>query len=109
MIVLAFALGPLDIVMLTAYFVVVVLAGVWSMRRVRNVEDYFIGEIVQRLSDALAKFFVEQGISIFQANAKLNDLVFIRRDAADGYFFSGIISFAAGNQNSQNETSENHC
>lgn len=43
MIVLAFALDPLDLVMLAAYFVVVVLAGVWSMRRVRNAEDYFIG------------------------------------------------------------------
>ena len=39
-----------------------------------TVEDYFIGEIIQRLSDALAKYFVDQKISIFQANSKLNDL-----------------------------------
>jgi len=38
------------------------------------IEDYFIGEIVQRLSDALAKFFVDQRTSVFQANAKLNEL-----------------------------------
>ncbi len=43
MIVLAFALDPLDIVVLATYFAVVVLAGIWSMRRVRNAEDYFIG------------------------------------------------------------------
>lgn len=43
MLVLAFALSSLDIVMLAAYFTVVVLAGVYSMRRVHNVEDYFIG------------------------------------------------------------------
>ena len=39
-----------------------------------RVEEYFIGEIVQRLSDALAKFFVEQKIPVFEANAHLNDL-----------------------------------
>ncbi len=39
-----------------------------------RVEEYFGGEIVQRLSDALARFFVEQGVSIFEANAKLNEL-----------------------------------
>lgn len=39
-----------------------------------RVEEYFSGEIVQRLSDALAKFFVEKNISIFQASAKINEL-----------------------------------
>jgi len=38
------------------------------------IEEYFSGEIVQRLSDALAKFFVEKNISIFQASAKINEL-----------------------------------
>lgn len=39
-----------------------------------KVEEYFIGEIVQRLSDALANFFVTLRVSVFQANAKLNEL-----------------------------------
>lgn len=39
-----------------------------------RIEEYFAGEIVQRLSDALAKFFVEKNISIFQASAKINEL-----------------------------------
>ena len=39
-----------------------------------RIEEYFIGEIGQRLSDALAKFFVEKNISIFQVSAKINEL-----------------------------------
>ncbi len=39
-----------------------------------RIDEYFGGEIVQRLSDALARFFVEQNVSIFEANAKLNEL-----------------------------------
>jgi membrane protease subunit (stomatin/prohibitin family) len=40
----------------------------------QKVEDYFIGEILQRLSDTLAKYFVERSLSVFQVNAKLNEL-----------------------------------
>jgi membrane protease subunit (stomatin/prohibitin family) len=36
--------------------------------------EYFIGEIVQRLSGAIAKYFVSQGVSIFDMAAKINDL-----------------------------------
>lgn len=43
-------------------------------KNVAAIESYFEGEILQRLSDGLAKFFVEQGISIFQANSRLNAL-----------------------------------
>lgn len=39
-----------------------------------RVEKYFIGEIIQRLSDALSKYFVEKSVSIFQASAKINEL-----------------------------------
>jgi len=39
-----------------------------------RIDEYFGGQIVQRLSDALARFFVEKGVSIFEANAKLNEL-----------------------------------
>jgi len=37
------ALGPLDFVTLGSYFAIVVAAGVYTMRRVRDTEDYFIG------------------------------------------------------------------
>lgn len=39
-----------------------------------KVDSYFTGHLVQRLSDQLAKFFVEEKVSAFQANAKLNEL-----------------------------------
>ena len=46
-----------------------------------RVEDYFIGEILQRLSDGLAKFFVEKNISVFQASAHINELsTFVTND-----------------------------
>jgi membrane protease subunit (stomatin/prohibitin family) len=56
---------------------------VGSMRSAdsQKVEDYFIGEILQRLSDALAKYFVEKNLSAFQANAKLNDLSMMTAEA----------------------------
>jgi membrane protease subunit (stomatin/prohibitin family) len=38
------------------------------------IEQYFIGEIIQNLTDALSNYFISQGISILQANAKLNEL-----------------------------------
>lgn len=41
---------------------------------VERFEEYFVGEIVQRLSDAIAKFFVEKNISVFQVSARINDL-----------------------------------
>ena len=39
-----------------------------------KVESYFTAHIVQCLSDQLARFFTEQSVSAFQANAKLNEL-----------------------------------
>ena len=39
-----------------------------------KIEDYFTGEILQRLTDQLAKFVVEQNVSVFQLAAKTNDL-----------------------------------
>lgn len=50
------------------------LVGTLSDLRTEKIADYFAGEVVQRFSDAVAKYFVERGVSIFQANAKLNDL-----------------------------------
>lgn len=39
-----------------------------------KVESYFTAHIVQLLSDQLARFFIQQNISAFQASAKLNEL-----------------------------------
>jgi len=56
-----------------------------------RVEEYFVGEIVQRLSDALAKFFVEKNISVFQASAQINDLsTFIASDISPEFQRFGI-------------------
>lgn len=61
-----------------------------------RVEDYFVGEIVQRLSDALAKFFVEKNVSVFQASARINDLsTFVSGDISPEFqrFGIEIVSF----------------
>lgn len=56
-----------------------------------RIEEYFTGEILQRLSDALAKFFVESNISIFQASSKINDLsAFIASDIGPEFQRFGI-------------------
>lgn len=61
-----------------------------------KVYDYFIGEIVQRLSGVLAKFFVSGGVSIFEANTKLDDLSSLSMEAISpefGRFGIEIINF----------------
>lgn len=56
-----------------------------------RIEEYFIGEIIQRLSDALAKFFVEKNTSIFQASAQINSLsTFITNDISVEFERFGI-------------------
>jgi len=56
-----------------------------------KIEEYFSGEIIQRLSDALAKFFVEKGVSIFQASAKINELSsFISQDISQEFQKFGL-------------------
>jgi membrane protease subunit (stomatin/prohibitin family) len=57
------------------------LVGTLRDLRSDRIDDYFTGEILQRLSDALSKYFVEKGVSIFQANAKLNELSQFAADA----------------------------
>ena len=51
-----------------------VLSGATDFIGSKRIEDYFIGEILQRLSDALAKYFVERKTSAFQASARINEL-----------------------------------
>jgi membrane protease subunit (stomatin/prohibitin family) len=56
-----------------------------------RVEEYFGGTIIQRLSDALARFFVERNISAFQASAHLNELSsFVAEDIGDEFQRFGI-------------------
>jgi membrane protease subunit (stomatin/prohibitin family) len=57
------------------------MVGSMRLAESQKVEDYFIGEILQRLSDALAKYFVEKNVSAFQANAKLNELSMMTAEA----------------------------
>jgi len=52
----------------------------------RKVHDYFIGEIVQRLSNILAKYFVVGGISIFDINTKLDELSALATEAISPEF-----------------------
>lgn len=55
------------------------------------VEEYFSGEILQRLTDALAKFFVDKKISVFQASAHTNSLsTFISDDISHEFQRFGI-------------------
>ncbi len=56
-----------------------------------RIEDYFAGEVLQRLSDALAKYFVEKALSIFQVSAKLNELsIFTQADISPEFQRFGI-------------------
>lgn len=58
---------------------------------VERIEEYFVGEILQRLSDALAKYFVEKNTSVFQASARINELsAFIAGDISPEFLRFGI-------------------
>ena len=50
------------------------IVGTLSYTDTDRIEDYFSGEILQKLSDSLAKIFTDKKLSIFQANSKLNEL-----------------------------------
>lgn len=48
-----------------------------------RVAAYFAGEIGQRLTDALARYFVERAVSVFEVGARLNELsTFVAGDVA---------------------------
>lgn len=56
-----------------------------------RVEEYFRGEILQRLSDCLAKYFVEKQTSVFQVSARINELsAFIAEDIRPEFDRYGI-------------------
>lgn len=50
------------------------IVGTLKMTDTDRIEEYFIGEIDQKFSDAMAEFFESQKSSVFQANAQLNEL-----------------------------------
>lgn len=50
------------------------IVGTLKMTDTARIEEYFIGEIDQKFSDAMAEFFESQKTSVFQANAQLNEL-----------------------------------
>ena len=80
------AYGQWGIRVLDLRRLVLQLVGTLPDLRSEKVNDYFSGEIVQRFSDALAKFFVERRGSIFDANAKLNELSQFTIDAIQAEF-----------------------
>jgi len=62
------------------------IVGTQQFADAEKIEEYFIGEIIQRLSDALANYFVQENISVFQVNAKLNHLSQFTKDAISPEF-----------------------
>jgi membrane protease subunit (stomatin/prohibitin family) len=62
------------------------LVGTLKTTDAQRIEEFFIGEIVQRLSDALAKYFIQENISVFQVSAKLNDLSVFTQNAISPEF-----------------------
>ncbi|MEA3312040.1 MAG: SPFH domain-containing protein [candidate division WOR-3 bacterium] len=50
------------------------MVGILKMADTARIEEYFIGEIDQKFSDALSEFFESEKSSVFQANAQLNEL-----------------------------------
>jgi membrane protease subunit (stomatin/prohibitin family) len=50
------------------------VVGSKSLADSNQIYDYFIGEILQRLSDALAGFIIKENLSFFHLPSRLNDL-----------------------------------
>jgi membrane protease subunit (stomatin/prohibitin family) len=67
------------------------IVGTLQTTDTNRIEEYFAGEIVQKLSDALAKYFVEKSVSVFQVNARLNELsLFVSKGIAPEFSRFGI-------------------
>jgi len=62
------------------------LVGTLKTTDAQRIEEFFIGEIIQRLSDTLAKYFIQENISLFQVSAKLNDLSVFTQNAISPEF-----------------------
>ena len=67
------------------------LLGSQKLALAEKIEEYFIGEIRQRLSTAISKCCVEQNISVLQISAKINDISkFLEKDIAGEFDRFGI-------------------
>jgi membrane protease subunit (stomatin/prohibitin family) len=51
-----------------------------------RIEKFFIGEIIQKLSDALSNYFTQQNVSIFQIGSRLNELSIFTQNAISPEF-----------------------
>lgn len=72
------------------------LVGTLSNLTSDRIDAYFMGEILQQLSDSLSKYFVERGVSIFHANARLNELSQVTADSVRaelGRFGLEVVNF----------------
>jgi membrane protease subunit (stomatin/prohibitin family) len=67
------------------------LVGTLRFADSEKIEEYFGGEIIQRLSDALAKYFVEKRVPVLHVAAKLNELsLFVQGDISSEFERFGI-------------------
>ncbi len=70
---------------------IVQLVGTEQYQHSEKIEQYFEGEIVQRLSNELSSYLVQEKISVFEVNAKLNALSkFVERDVSKEFERFGI-------------------
>ena len=70
---------------------IVQLVGTEQYQHSEKIEQYFEGEIVQRLSNELSNYLVQEKISVFEVNAKLNALSkFVERDVSREFERFGI-------------------
>jgi membrane protease subunit (stomatin/prohibitin family) len=69
------------------------LVGSMQSAKTDRVADYFIGEINQNFANVVAEFLTAQEISIFQINAKINELAQQVKTALDPIFAAYGIQF----------------
>jgi membrane protease subunit (stomatin/prohibitin family) len=70
---------------------IVQLVGTEQYKNSAEIEQYFEGEIVQRLSNELSNYLVKENISVFEVNSKLNDLSkFVENDVSHEFDRFGI-------------------
>jgi membrane protease subunit (stomatin/prohibitin family) len=70
---------------------IVQLVGTEQYKDSSEIEQYFEGEIVQRLSNELSNYLVKEKLSVFEVNSKLNDLSkFVEKDVSHEFERFGI-------------------
>ena len=70
---------------------IVQLVGTEQYKDSNEIEQYFEGEIVQRLSNELSNYLVKEKLSVFEVNSKLNDLSkFVENDVSNEFERFGI-------------------